>query len=327
MSDAGYPIGPGYSNQAMDRDFFLRLEPGKRVEIPTKQDENFHGNLWCLPIVPGKNIAAELEYGGPIECRKSGPKDPMHMLAERYLGRCDYPAANPLFSSECLQAGGSDGAYRFRTMLPGTSYYTFPSVSRSKALTPGSITSDYVVERQLPEDLAAAIGKPGNLEELLFALNVVIAGAYTGSGREDGFETSYDFDTLVQELSQDGFNGDCKAASTLACGLLNASGLPARRIEGFVCRPEDLRSGRGETASYDGGHFWAETYIQLDKSKGFWVPVDPMLGGPDDVDPSSFHPPKAYPPAEGMVYAYDRVPLPRFLDPGVKAAGLKISYV
>jgi transglutaminase-like putative cysteine protease len=73
--------------------------------------------------------------------------------------------------------------------------------------------------------------------------------------------------TSVDQVVERG-EGECRAWSTLFCGLCRAAGVPARHFWGLVLIVPDAKNPKGSIS----GHVWAEVYI----TGAGWVPVDPQ---------------------------------------------------
>ncbi len=260
----------------------LILENARRLGAPA---------IYDIPIIPGRNIQAELMFEGTID----GDSD------------------NPLFSSGSF-IGREGNTYTFRTMY-ATGPVSFPSLNEAVLLAQQQ--PEMADRKKELGDTIEQIKAGDDLEKTLLNIYDFVRSA----GSEEEYDLLemiehkmrlHSFGKILEYYRKNSFMPpDCVIASTFTAGFINALGLEARRVMGYL-ELENAQTIKinGEARTIAGmGHAWPEAFIPQNK---IWVPIDPAGGCA-----------LAF-PEKGDGYCLTMVELPRLTGDG---ASIRLSYV
>lgn len=265
---------------------------GDWAEIEEKRELGEGLDTVCLKVIPrqGRKITLRIR-----DIESTDLIMPMHEPFGNLIGDDTFPPSNPLFentykknkkiengkesvfiraiysadeigeASNTKSLGTVEDIYQFRKIRKNHNYLA-SYLDLSKTSPEHIKTLRKLLKPEEQRILMGMLGESFSLYRVLEKIYKLhcwikfIEVLYT-----TGLDGTTDINDLLNTYKTSGSSPlDCKTISTLSVALCRASGIPARRIQGYVRNLSD--SGKKEE-----GHAWTEVFIP--KMNG-WVPLD-----------------------------------------------------
>jgi len=288
------------------------VEPGswKDFEVPEDTGDSAAGFALGIaelniPLLP-KRITVDLSYKGEIGFRECFLEDE---------DRITFPYVNPLFNQDNLVQ--REPFYRF---VADYSFADLPAdfgeLEKTVRHTPQKFKKNLLFTSPGLQEIFFKEMIPWQFKKKSVKATVdkIYAFVRSAKGSKDLVRKAsnegwiQDLEKLVGNYIHTGaMPPDCKSRSTFIIGISYGLGLGARKLQGCMIDTYEKT---------EMPHAWAEICLPLDKGRLVWLPVDPS-------DPL-WEVKGIYPEASLRYVATAH--LPRFLDPSVKHALLRVDY-